>query len=71
MRNIANSGRKHKGNVPPSSHPRGARKESRSKLLASALCGSVFRNVRQRQVDHDRGVSAMGRMLPVEKITTQ
>ena len=49
----------------------GAGKGERIKALASPFCGSVFRNVRQSRVDHDRGVSAMGRMLPVEKITTQ
>jgi hypothetical protein len=67
---MANSGRKHKGTVPSSPSFPAREKESGSKLWLR-LCGSVFRNVRQRQVDHDRGVSAMGRMLPVEKITTQ
>ena len=48
----------------------GAEKGERIKALASPFCGSVFRNVRQSRVDHDRGVSAMGRVLQVEKIAT-
>jgi hypothetical protein len=67
---MANSGRKHKApSLLPRAFRRGKRRADQS--FGFALCGSVFRNVRQRQVDHDRGMSAMGRMLPVEKIATQ
>jgi hypothetical protein len=45
--------------------PRGAERRADQSFRLRPFCGSVFRNVRRRQVDHDRRASAMA--LPIEE----
>ena len=45
--------------------PRGAERRADQSFRLRPFCGSVFRNVRRRQVDHGRRASAMA--LPIEE----